>query len=222
MDLAWLEWSAAATGDEPPLVMLGVALGVTVVMLVILAVVIRRSIYICPPNELLVITGRPRILPDGRRVGYRLLRGGRTFRLPFLERVDRISLQNIPVSFRVENAYASNGVPLDLEVGANVRIAGDSPLADNAVERFLGRSREEVAQVAAETLTGSLREVVAKRTADEVRTDAPGLAAALRPLAEHQLAKLGLILEDVSFRRVESAAGGTADSWRPQHVPGAG
>lgn len=52
-----------------------------------LVYVVKSLIVICLPNELVVITGRHRVTGDGRKVGYRLLHGGRTLRIPIVERV---------------------------------------------------------------------------------------------------------------------------------------
>lgn len=215
-------WIAATAGEAPPVALvLGVAAGTTVLMLVVMVVVLRRLLVIGQPNELLVISGRPRRLPDGRVVGYRLVRGGRVLRLPFLETVQRLSLQNIPLSVRVENAYAGDARPLALEVGANVRISTEPALVDHAVERFLAVPREELARVATDVLTGCLREAAAKLTIEEVRQDAERLVATLRAVAEPALAKLGLELDAVALRRAEPGTEGAPDAWRPQRVPGA-
>ena len=42
---------------------------------------VRSLIIICPPNRVAVISGRSRQLSDGRTVGYRAIRGGRTLRV---------------------------------------------------------------------------------------------------------------------------------------------
>jgi flotillin len=46
------------------------------------------------PNEVLIISGRrSRKGPDGRAVGYRIVRGGGTYVRPFREKVQRLSLE---------------------------------------------------------------------------------------------------------------------------------
>src|SRR5688572_28356520 len=94
-----------------PLV-LGVILAV--VVLVILATV-KSLIIICPPNRVAVISGRSRDLSDGRRVGYRAIRGGRTLRVPLLERVAWMELNTIPIEVSVHNAYSKGAIPLNVQ-----------------------------------------------------------------------------------------------------------
>ena len=57
------------------------ALAIIAVLAVLFVIMIVSSlIVICPPNKVAVISGRTRTLSDGRTVGYRILKGGRTLR----------------------------------------------------------------------------------------------------------------------------------------------
>jgi flotillin len=53
---------------------------------------VSRNYIKVPPNEAAAFSGRKRKLPDGRTVGYRLVRGGAALRIPLLEKVDYLSL----------------------------------------------------------------------------------------------------------------------------------
>ena len=52
--------------------------------------IIRANLKICQPNEVLIFSGRRRQLADGTEVGYRVIQGGRGFRIPLIEKVDRL------------------------------------------------------------------------------------------------------------------------------------
>ena len=62
---------------------LGLGFGAIAIMLVI--VFIKANLIICQPNEILIISGRQHQLPDGTAIGYRVIKGGRGFRIPILE-----------------------------------------------------------------------------------------------------------------------------------------
>ena len=81
---------------EGPLAALGLGL-VAVIVIVMLIVTIKKLIVIAPPNEAAVLTGRNRLLTDGKKVGYRSISGGRTFRVPIIERVQQLNLETIPI-----------------------------------------------------------------------------------------------------------------------------
>src|SRR5689334_2646402 len=58
-----------------------------VVLFGLVLLVLRQFLFICRPNEILVFSGRRHKLPDGTVSGFKILRGGRGLRLPFLEMV---------------------------------------------------------------------------------------------------------------------------------------
>ena len=72
---------------------------------------LRNLLYICGPNEVLVFSGAPRQVENGRQVGYRVVKGGRSVRIPLLETVDRVDLTNMIIEVSVTNAYSRGGIP---------------------------------------------------------------------------------------------------------------
>ena len=63
-------------------------IGVAIVLAIIAAIFIVKSlIIICPPNRVAVISGKQNTNADGRKVGYRTVKGGRTLRIPLVEQV---------------------------------------------------------------------------------------------------------------------------------------
>ena len=54
---------------------------------------------------------------------------------------------------------------------ANIKLPGEEPLLNNAIERFLGKPRAELMEIAKETLEGNLRGVLAQLTPEQVNQD---------------------------------------------------
>lgn len=185
--------------DTTTLAILGaVALGIIATM----SWVVRSLIVICLPNEMVVITGRKRLTSDGREVGYRILNGGRTMRIPVLERVSRLDLTTIPIEVSVQNAYSKGGIPLHVQGIANVKVSGRSPVSDNAVERLLNKPFREIMSIAKDTLEGNLRGVLATLTPEEVNEDRLKFANFLIEEADEDLRKLGLELDTLKIQNV--------------------
>ena len=109
-------------------------LGVAAVVFVTLVfVVIWASRYVkVGPNRVLVVSGRQHLLPDGTRVGFRIVKGGGTFVFPVIEKVDRMALTNMTIDLRVANAFSKGGVPLNVQAIANVKVPGEEPLRGSA------------------------------------------------------------------------------------------
>ncbi len=178
----------------------GVGLGVGLLMLVAIA---RQFLFIGRPNEVLIFSGRSRKLADGSEVGYReVLGGGWAFRVPVLEKVERMDLTAIPIDIAINNAYSKGGIPLTVHAVANVKVSSDKRRVKNAIERFLGRDPAEIRRVAKETLEGHLRGVLATLTPEEVNEDRLKFAGALVDEAEEDFHKLGLQLDVLKIQNV--------------------
>ena len=169
--------------------------------------IIRANLKICQPNEVLIFSGRQRKLSDGSQVGYRVIKGGRGFRIPIIEEVDRLSLNTIPIDLTVTNAYSKGGIPLTVRAIANVKIASTEPELGNAVERLLSKPLEEIQLIAKETLEGNLRGVLALLTPEEVNEDRLKFAKELLDEADQDLSALGLQLDTLKVQSVEDDRG---------------
>ena len=180
----------------------------TIGALLLIAFIISRMIYICPPNEVLIFSGGHRKLPGvDRPVGYRLIQGGRGIRIPLIEVVDRMNLTNMVIELRVQGAYSRGGIPLNVQGVANVKVSSKDGQLANAIERFLGMSPTQIMQVARETLEGNLRGVLSTLTPEEVNTDREKFAGALVHEADHDLARLGLELTTLMIQHVSDDKG---------------
>lgn len=176
--------------------------GVALVLLGALVYTVRSLIVICMPNEMVVISGRRRALDDGREVGFRVLHGGRTLRIPVIEKVSRIDLTTIPIEVVVKNAYSKGGIPLIVQGIANVKVCAREPVAYNAVERLLDKPFDEIMQIAKDTLEGNLRGVLATLTPEEINEDRLKFAQTLIEEADEDLKKLGLELDTLKIQNV--------------------
>jgi flotillin len=174
--------------------------------LVALALILRRIIYICPPNEVLIFSGSHHKIED-RTIGYRVVQGGRGVRMPLIEVVDRMDLTNMVIELRVAGAYSKGGIPLSVQGVANVKVSSKTEQLANAIERFLSMSREQIMAIARETLEGNLRGVLSTLTPEEVNTDREKFAGELLHEADHDLARLGLELDTLKIQHVSDDKG---------------
>ncbi|MBE9169779.1 flotillin family protein [Pleurocapsales cyanobacterium LEGE 06147] len=163
---------------------------------------IRNLYYICQPSEILIFAGTKTRTFDGKEVGYRLVKGGSSIKVPMLEEAFRMDLTNMIIELKVANAYSKGGIPLTVEGVANIKIAGEEPTIHNAIERLLGKSRKQIEQLAKETLEGNLRGVLASLTPEQVNEDKIAFAKSLLEEAEDDLEKLGLVLDNLQIQNI--------------------
>ncbi|MEO6418135.1 MAG: flotillin family protein, partial [Polyangiaceae bacterium] len=182
-----------------------VLLGTAFVVFLVLSLIVRNLLYVSTPNEALIFSGRN---SEGEQdYGYRVVRGGRSLRVPLLERVNSLDLTMFTIDVEVKNAYSRGGIPLNVVGVANVKVAGEEPLLNNAIERFLDRTRPEIMRIAKETLEGNLRGVLAQLTPEQVNEDKTRFAQTLIEEAEHDMHRMGLALETLKIQNVADDVG---------------
>ena len=177
----------------------GIALALAVFFVIL---IVRSLIVICPPNRVAVISGRKRTLSDGRTVGYRILKGGRTLRIPLIERVAWMDLNTIPLEVAVQNAYSRGAIPLNVMGIANVKVSSGEGLLENAAERFLHVDSAAIGKIAKETLEANLRGVLATLSPEEVNEDRLKFSQQLIDEADDDIKTLGLELDVLKIQNV--------------------
>jgi len=177
---------------------------VTIAVLIALALTgfVAANLKVSAPNEVLFFSGRQRRRPDGRMVGYRVVRGGRGFRTPVFESVHRMSLETIPVQLDLHGVLSQGLIPLNVQAMANVKVATDDEGLYNAAERFLGLGTQEIARVAAQTLEGSLRGVLAKVTPEGANSERNACAHEVRQETEADFERLGLVIDTFRIQQI--------------------
>lgn len=180
----------------PAIIIIAVVIGA-----ILLLSSLRGLLYNCSPNEVLIFSGRRR--REGQRIyGFRLVKGGSSLRIPFFERVDRMDLTNMVIDVSATNAYSKGGIPLTVQGVANVKIAGHEPVLNNAIERFLGRNRTELMNIAKANLEGSLRGILSTMTPEQVNEDKILFAERLVHEVEADMTALGLVVDTMKIQNV--------------------
>ncbi|MFQ3586815.1 MAG: SPFH domain-containing protein [Fimbriimonadaceae bacterium] len=174
---------------------------VVVVAFLVFLASLKGLVFNCAPNEVLIKTG-PSQRVGGKSFAYKVFRGGYTIRIPLLERIDRLDLTNMVIDVQAVNAYSKGGIPLTVQGVANVKIASHEPLLNHAVERFLGKTRQEIMQIAKATLEGSLRGILASMTPEQVNEDKLLFAERLVAEVEQDMTALGLVVDTMKIQSV--------------------
>jgi flotillin len=187
---------------------LGIAIGVGGAALLGLIGFIKANMIICQPNEIVILSGRTRKLADGTKIGYRVIRGGRGFKWPFIESVARLPLNTLPVELHLPKALCEGMIPVVIEGRANVKLAGRSEDGmDNAVERFLGKGVDAVTRTASQVIEGALRGAVAAVSPEAANSRRMELADQVAKRAREDLGRLGIVLDFVQIQSISDDHG---------------
>lgn len=198
---------AAVAGGDLDLMGVFIGAGGAIVAMLVLIWMIKTLIRICPPNKAYVFSGRDHITPSGKKVGYRIVQGGRAYKYPIIETIEEIDLSLYSVAIRVTNAYSKGGIALDVQSIANVKVSSDEVLIHNAIERFLGRNKSEILRVARETLEGNLRGVISTLTPEQINEDRMKFADRVSEDVKKEMDKLGLHLDVFKIQSVSDKGG---------------
>jgi len=183
-------------------------IGAAILAALFLAIwLISRNYIKVSPNEAAVFSGRKRKLPDGLTVGYRLVRGGASLRIPLLEKVEYLSLNVFTIPLEIRRAYTLKGVPVSVKAVANVKIKSDNLSLQAAAERFLSRSQQEVQQIIFQTLEGHLRSILGTLTVEEINNDRQSFAQKLTSEAAVDLERMGIGVDVLTIQEISDEEG---------------
>ncbi|MEE8561334.1 MAG: SPFH domain-containing protein, partial [Gemmatimonadota bacterium] len=186
----------------------GIALGLGALALLLILVFIKANMVICQPNEVVVLAGRKRKLPDGTVVGYRIIRGGRGFKWPFIESVKRLPLTTRTIEIDLSKVLCAGMIPVNVEGRANVKIAGrEDEGLENAIERFLGKSIDAVDRTSKQVLAGSLRGIVAAVSPEDANASRLEIAGQTAERAREDLRRLGIVLDFFQIQSISDDQG---------------
>lgn len=149
------------------------ALIIGAVVAVLVVLLATASYKVCPANKVMVITG-----PGGRR----FVSGGSAFIIPFIMRVDWLSLGAVQSLLSTDTAIPTkDAILIDVNAVANFQIASETTTVDengkqvkaleNAAKNYLNQSKERMEKDVTQVLLGKLREVIAETVAESARVD---------------------------------------------------
>ena len=161
-----------------------------VVVLLVLAFLLFLASYVkAAPDTALIISG------FGKR---KIVIGGAGFRLPFLQRIDKLSLRVFQVDIRTDEAIpTSNFINIRVDGVANLKISSDPVLLERAAESILNMTEENLIRQVQQVLQGNMREIVGTVDIKKLVQDRQGVANSVKENVVPDMAKMGI--EVVNF-----------------------
>jgi flotillin len=159
------------------------------------------------PNEVIIVSGRRSYVPfpDGSRmrVGYRMMhRGDRRFIWPFIERIDRLSLEPIAIDLGIPKARTSDGASLTVDALGVIRIGEEKHQIALAARHFLSMNNEQIGRIAVQVIEGRLRNIFNTITTEELDRNRNGVSEEVRQAAGSTLADMGVELVTFAIRAI--------------------
>ena len=180
---------------------------VAVLILVMLLLVIMTRIKTCPPDKVLVVHGKVGRSADGTSRSSKCMHGGVCLVLPFLQKYTFLDLTPLSISVDLKSALSKQNIRIDVPCIFTVGISTDPAVMQNAAERLLGLSLQNISDLAKDIIFGQLRLVIATMEIEEINTDRDKFLDAISRNVEGELKKIGLKLINVNVTDISDESG---------------
>src|SRR5712664_353651 len=184
--------------------------GIVVVVFVFLAIWAGRYTKV-GPNQVLVVSGRKHTYrdPDGtvQSRGFRIVKGGGTFVIPVVEKVDLLSLELLTIDVQTPEVYTSKGVPVRVDGVAQIKVKGDDISIATAAEQFLSKGVDDIKNIAMQTLEGHLRAILGTMTVEDIYQNRDAFASKVQEVAAGDMANMGLGIVSFTIRDIKDSQG---------------
>ncbi|WP_088287555.1 SPFH domain-containing protein [Kineosporia sp. A_224] len=197
-------------------------LGIAVLLILVVALVTQRY-KVAGPNEAFIITGR-----RGKEVrnadtgavstdlsGQKVVMGGGVFVLPFVQRRYTLDLSSRRIPVQIRGAVSGQGVKLNLEGVAIVKVGGNVDSIRAAAQRFLTQ-QADIESFTTEVLAGALRSIVGGLTVEQIIRDRGAFAQRVADESEASLTGQGLVLDTFQIQDITDDGSYLMDLGRPE------
>ena len=164
-----------------------------VIGIVLILTVVLRMWKKVPQDKAGVVTGMKK----------RVITGGGGLVIPVFERIDYISLGNIPLSVATRSSLSSQGVPISVITTAVIKVRNEKNSILTAIEQFTGRNEKEIIDV----LEGKLREIIATMTVEELYQKREEFSSRVQEVVGTELGNMGLEVKNFTITDISDENG---------------
>src|SRR5436309_930683 len=163
------------------------------------------------PNDVLIVSGRKHRMTDADGTaqyrGFRVVKGGGTFVIPVIEKVDLLSLELLTIDVQTPEVYTSKGVPVRVDGVAQIKVKGDDISISTASEQFLSKGTDEIKNIATQTLEGHLRAILGTMTVEDIYQNRDAFASKVQEVAAGDMANMSLGIVSFTIRDIRDSQG---------------
>ena len=194
-----------------------------VVLVLLVGLIIASRYRVAGPNEAFIVTGR-----RGKEVrnpetgemstdlsGQKVVMGGGIFVVPFVQRLHILDLSSRRIMIQIRGAVSGQGIKLNVEGVAIVKVGGNADQIRLAAQRFQSQ-QADIEPFTQEVLAGSLRSIVGSLSVEQIIRDRAAFAQRVADEAESSLTGQGLILDTFQIQDITDDGTYLSDLGRPE------
>mgnify|MGYP002517347003 CR=1 FL=1 len=174
--------------------------GIILIAVVLMIILIKSCWKVAGTNEVLIISGMGKVKKKT---------GGGIFVIPLLQRVQRMTLENIQVDFTSRNEIPTqDAIHVLVDAVANMSISLDPDRQAIAASKFAGYSVAQIREIVIPVLEGNIREIISQtRFEDLIRGDKKAFAEKIQENVTPNLADLGIDLTTFNIQNFSDRNG---------------
>ena len=171
-----------------------------IVVIIFLIILIKSCWKVAGTNEVLIISGMGKV---------KRKTGGGTFVIPLLQRVQRMTLENIQVDFTSRNEIPTkDAIHVLVDAVANMAISKDPERQAIAATKFAGYNIKDIQAIVIPVLEGNIREIISQTNFEDlIRGDKKEFAEKIQENVTPNLADLGIDLTTFNIQNFNDKNG---------------
>lgn len=168
------------------------------IVIILLLLIVTIGYVKAPPDTAYIISGLRK----------KIIVGKASIKIPFLERLDKLSLKLIPIDVKTSSMVpTADYINIQVDAAVNVKVGSDSNKLELAAQNFLNQNSDYMARVAREVLEGNMREIVGRMRLEEMVSDRQKFAELVKENAMPDLAAMGLNIVSFNVQNFTDANG---------------
>ena len=183
---------------------------------------------VAPPDTALIISGLLRRNykvrnPDGtvasKKFGYCIVRGGATFYIPGIERIDQLDMCLMQVDIKTAQPVPTKEyISIIVDAVANIKIGSDDLSIATAAEQLLHYNADQIKALAKDVLEGNMREIIGQMTIAELVQNRDKFAQESIKAAMSDMSNMGLEIINLTIQNFADKDGDVIETMATQNV----
>ena len=171
-----------------------------VIAIVVLVMLFKAMWKVAGTNEVLIVSGLGKVKTKS---------GGGMFVIPVLQKVQRMTLENIQVDFTSRNEIPTqDAIHVMVDAVANMAISQDPERQKTAASKFAGYTVDQIRDIVIPVLEGNIREIISQtQFEDLIRGDKKIFAEKIQENVTPNLADLGIDLTTFNIQNFSDKNG---------------
>ena len=167
-----------------------------IAVILVIFIFFKTTYLTASPNKALIISGFRKSAGKPR-----VVIGGSTIRIPFLERVDEIALDLIQVDIKTSSSVpTSEYININVDAVTNVKVASNPEYVVRAAENFLNKDADHIGYVAQQVIEGNMREIIGQMKLSELIQKRDIFAQKVQSSVQEEMARMGLEVVNLTIQ----------------------